>query len=70
MADLGFVRLSGLPAWLIWLAVHIFYLIGYQNRLVVMFRWSFSFLSRGRTQGSRIISDPDDAAAARIKPAG
>ena len=68
VADLGLVRLSGLPAWLMWLGVHIFYLIGYQNRLVVMFRWSFSFLSHGRTQGSRIISDPDDAAAAQIRP--
>ena len=55
---------------MVWLVVHIWYLIGYQNRLVVMIRWSFSFLSRGRTQGSRIISDPDDAAAARIKPPG
>ncbi len=64
VADLGVVRLSGLPAWLIWLGVHIWYLIGHQNRLVVMLRWSMSFLTRGRTQGSRIISDPaveDDA---------
>ncbi|MGB9184272.1 MAG: NAD(P)/FAD-dependent oxidoreductase [Solirubrobacteraceae bacterium] len=58
VADLGVVRLSGLPAWLIWLGVHIWYLIGYQNRLVVMLRWSISFLTRGRIQGSRIISDP------------
>lgn len=58
VADLGVVRLSGLPAWLIWLGVHIWYLIGYQNRLVVMLRWSISFLTRGRAQGSRIISDP------------
>ncbi|MGI9185370.1 MAG: NAD(P)/FAD-dependent oxidoreductase [Solirubrobacteraceae bacterium] len=58
VADLGVVRLSGLPAWLIWLGVHIWYLIGYQNRLVVMLRWSTSFLSRGRAQCSRIISGP------------
>jgi NADH dehydrogenase len=57
VADLGIVRLSGLPAWLIWLGVHIFYLIGHQNRLVVMLRWSISFLTRGRAQGSRIIAD-------------
>ena len=57
VADLGIVRLSGLPAWLIWLGVHIFYLIGHQNRLVVMLRWSISFLTRGRAQGSRIITD-------------
>ncbi|MDQ6731630.1 MAG: NAD(P)/FAD-dependent oxidoreductase [Actinomycetota bacterium] len=58
VADLGLIRLSGLPAWFIWLGVHIWYLIGYQNRLVVMLRWSVSFLSHGRAQGSRIISDP------------
>jgi NADH dehydrogenase len=58
VADLGLVRLSGPLAWLIWLVVHIWYLIGFQNRLVVIFRWSLSFLSRGRSQGSRIIAGP------------
>ncbi|HEY3725860.1 MAG TPA: NAD(P)/FAD-dependent oxidoreductase [Solirubrobacteraceae bacterium] len=57
VADLGVIRLSGPPAWLIWLGVHIWYLIGYQNRLVVMLRWSISFLSHGRAQGSRIIGE-------------
>jgi NADH dehydrogenase len=56
VADLGVIRLSGPLAWLIWLGVHIWYLIGYQNRLVVMLRWSVSFLSHGRAQGSRIIA--------------
>jgi NADH dehydrogenase len=62
VADLGLIRLSGLPAWLIWLVVHIWYLIGYENRIVVMFRWSISFLSRGRALGSRIISRPSAGA--------
>jgi NADH dehydrogenase len=56
IAQLGVIHLSGLLAWLIWLGVHIFYLIGFQNRLFVMLRWSVSFLSRGRSFGSRIIS--------------
>jgi NADH dehydrogenase len=57
VADLPLrIRLSGLAAWVIWLGVHIFYLIGYQNRLVVMLRWGLSFLSHGRAQGSRIIA--------------
>ncbi|MEA2213474.1 MAG: hypothetical protein QOF83_3422 [Solirubrobacteraceae bacterium] len=59
VADVGPVRLSGLPAWLIWLVVHIWYLIGFQNRLVVIVRWSISFLSGGRGQGSRIITRVD-----------
>ncbi len=56
VAELGPIRLSGPLAWTIWLFVHIWYLIGYQNRLVVVSRWAFSFLSRGRSQGSRIIA--------------
>ena len=48
------LQLSGLPAWLIWLVVHLFYLIGFQNRVVVVLRWSFSFLTKGR--GVRLIT--------------
>ena len=70
VADLGLIRLSGLPAWFIWLGVHIWYLIGFQNRLVVLLRWSVSFLSHGRNQGSRIISDPSDVADARPGTSG
>ncbi len=55
VADLGPIRLSGIPAWAIWLVVHIWYLIGYQNRLVVILRWSISFVTSGRTSGARII---------------
>jgi NADH:ubiquinone reductase (H+-translocating) len=53
VADLGWLRASGFPAWLLWLAIHIWYLIGFQNRLLVMIRWSFSFFTRGR--GGRVI---------------
>ena len=54
IADLRVVRLSGPPAWLAWLAVHLFYLIGVQNRLLVLTRWAFSFVTHGR--GARLIS--------------
>jgi NADH dehydrogenase len=59
VAEIGPVRLSGLPAWVIWLVVHIWYLIGFQNRIVVLIRWGLSFLSSGRAEGSRIIAGPD-----------
>jgi NADH dehydrogenase len=49
----GPVNLWGLPAWLAWLSVHIYYLIGFQNRLLVLLRWAFSFLTKGR--GARLI---------------
>jgi NADH dehydrogenase len=54
VADLHVVRLSGLLAWVTWLVVHLWYLIGFQNRLLVIIRWGFSFVSRGR--GARLIS--------------
>jgi NADH dehydrogenase len=54
VADLHAVRLSGFPAWAIWLLVHLWELIGFQNRLLVLIRWSFSFVTRGR--GSRLIT--------------
>jgi NADH dehydrogenase len=62
VAERSPIRLSGFPAWVIWLVVHIWYLIGFQNRIVVMLRWSISFLTSGRTSGSRIISLPEAGA--------
>jgi NADH dehydrogenase len=57
VADLHFLRRSGFPAWLAWLLVHLYYLIGFQNRLLVLIRWSFSFITRGR--GARLITEKD-----------
>jgi NADH dehydrogenase len=53
VADVGFLHLSGLPAWLVWLVIHIWYLIGFQNRLLVTLEWTFSFFTHGRS--SRLI---------------
>jgi len=55
VADVRGLRFSGLPAWLAWLVIHIFYLIGFENRVVVMLRWSYSYLTRGRS--SRLITE-------------
>jgi NADH:ubiquinone reductase (H+-translocating) len=64
VADLHWVRLSGFPAWVTWLVVHLWYLIGFQNRLLVMIRWSSSFFTRGR--GGRVIEQvPDPPGGAR-----
>jgi NADH dehydrogenase len=56
VADLGPLRLSGAPAWCVWLVVHLWYLTGFQNRLLVIIQWSFSFISHGR--GARLIDEP------------
>jgi NADH:ubiquinone reductase (H+-translocating) len=54
VADLHAIRLSGFPAWAAWLVVHLFYLVGFQNRLIVVIRWFISFVTRGR--GARLIT--------------
>jgi NADH dehydrogenase len=53
VADLHGIHISGFPAWVFWLALHLYYLIGFQNRLLVLIRWVFSFATRGR--GARLI---------------
>jgi NADH dehydrogenase len=53
VADVKGLRLSGFIAWVAWLAVHLVYLIGFQNRMLVLLRWTYSYLTRGR--GARVI---------------
>ena len=61
VADLRGLKLSGFVAWITWLFVHLFYLVGFQNRVLVLIRWMFSFATHGR--GARLITRPpaDDA---------
>ena len=67
VVDLGHgVRLSGFPAWMIWLVIHIWYLIGFQNRLLVIVQWTFSFIGHGRS-GRLIVDTPEDPAVTEIK---
>jgi NADH dehydrogenase len=49
VAKLGSLQLSGLTAWLCWLFVHIFFLIGFRNRFVVLFEWAWSYLTYQRS---------------------
>jgi NADH dehydrogenase len=50
------IKASGHFAWLLWLFVHIFFLIGFRNRLVVLFQWAWSYLTFDR--GARLITEP------------
>jgi NADH dehydrogenase len=54
VADLRGLKLGGFIAWTTWLLVHLYYLIGFENRLVVLVRWSYNFFTRGR--GGRLIT--------------
>jgi NADH:quinone reductase (non-electrogenic) len=59
VADVGVVRLSGLPAWFVWLVIHIWYLIGFQNRLLVTLEWTFSFFTHGRSSRLIVATPPE-----------
>jgi NADH:quinone reductase (non-electrogenic) len=54
VADLKFVHLSGLPAWLAWLFVHIIFLVGFRNRLLVLFQWAWAYFTFDK--GARLIT--------------
>jgi NADH dehydrogenase len=48
VADLRFVRFAGFPGWVIWAGVHIYFLIGFANRLFVLLQWGLAFLTKRR----------------------
>jgi NADH dehydrogenase len=57
VADLGRLHLTGFPAWLLWLFVHIMYLIGFDNKLLVLFQWAWNYVTRNR--GAQLITGDD-----------
>ena len=56
VALLGRMKLSGYPAWVMWLTAHIFFLIGFRNRIVVLIDWAWAYWTFQRS--ARIISEP------------
>jgi NADH:ubiquinone reductase (H+-translocating) len=50
VASIGKLRLSGFLAWLAWLVIHLFYLIGFKQRLTTLLHWAVSFVGRGRAE--------------------
>jgi NADH:ubiquinone reductase (H+-translocating) len=61
VAQLGRLHLSGFIAWVTWLFVHIFYLIGFENRVLVMFQWAWAYMTFQR--GARLIVSPENETA-------
>ena len=61
IADLGWIRFSGRFAWFFWLFVHIMYLVGFRNRLSVLFEWAYAYFTY--QHGARLITDVE-----RYKP--
>lgn len=61
IADLRFARFAGFPAWLVWAAVRIYFLIGFANRLFVSLQWGLAFLTKRR----RVRILPEEPASAQ-----
>jgi NADH:ubiquinone reductase (H+-translocating) len=55
----GALRFSGFPAWLFWLFAHIWFLIGFRNRLFVMIDWGWSYFTHDRA--ARVVAEPAEA---------
>ncbi len=75
VVDLGFARFAGFPAWLTWVIVHIYFLIEFDNKLLVMLQWGWNYFTRKR--GARLITGKEGgfqpfqrsrAEAARVEP--
>ncbi len=58
VAQFGKIHISGFIAWLSWLFIHIFFLIGFRNRLLVFIQWAWSYVTYER--GARLITGSND----------
>jgi NADH dehydrogenase len=67
LADLGWVRFKGLIGWLLWSLAHVYFLIGFRNRLSVAINWAWSYLTYQR--GVRLITGHDMDIAAPMEEA-
>jgi NADH dehydrogenase len=54
VADLNIVHFSGLPAWIVWLFIHVLFLVGFRNRAAVLFQWAWAYFSFNK--GARLIT--------------
>ncbi len=61
VADFGWLRLRGFPAWLLWSTAHLFFLVGFRNRIVVGANWLWNYLTFDH--GARLITGADLPAA-------
>lgn len=65
VAWIGRLKISGYPAWLAWLFVHLIFLIGFRNRLAVLLQWTYSYFAYKR--GARIITNPPAALTEKVR---
>jgi NADH:quinone reductase (non-electrogenic) len=68
VADIWKLHFAGFLAWLIWTFVHIFFLIGFRNRVLVMIQWAWSYITYGR--GARLIAGETPCTVPPLPPVG
>ena len=68
VAQLGRVKLAGFPAWLLWSLAHIYFLIGFRNRVVVTLNWAWNYLTFQR--GTRLITGITGSRIEDVAPPG
>ncbi|MDQ2782456.1 MAG: NAD(P)/FAD-dependent oxidoreductase, partial [Actinomycetota bacterium] len=68
VASVGKLRFGGFIAWVTWLVIHLFYLIGFKSRITTLLHWGISFLGRGRAE--RVITEQQVFARAAIERLG
>jgi NADH:quinone reductase (non-electrogenic) len=68
IANIFGVHVSGLPAWLIWLFIHLMYVVEFQNRVLVFVQWGFQYLTFSR--GARLITGSTETDVDRSKAVG
>jgi NADH:ubiquinone reductase (H+-translocating) len=56
VVDMGWVKLSGFLAWFVWLFIHVFYLLEFDNKIIVMIQWAWSYFTDSK--GARLITTP------------
>jgi NADH dehydrogenase len=68
VADIWKLHFGGFIAWLIWIFVHVFFLIGFRNRVMVLLQWAWSYLTYSR--GARLITEETCMPTASLRPVG
>ena len=66
VASVGKLRFTGFIAWLMWLAVHLVYIIGFKHRVTTLLHWAVSFLGRGRSE--RVVTEQQVLARRALDP--
>jgi NADH dehydrogenase len=68
VADIWKLHFGGFLAWMVWIFVHVFFLIGFRNRVLVLLQWAWSYITYSR--GARLITGEVQVPRATLEPAG